>query len=338
MKRLRKFIRILALFLISCIGLVFLLFIFINLPFSDRFVSRQVNGLFNKLELPLHIQNIRTVLPNKVKVEGVTIVSTEGDTIIWVMDVDAHISIQALLKQKVKLKQVYLGGILVDLKNDSINTGINIGRAFSKKGKTEAVLPQEKKGAWVIDIQRGVLQNTSFKFDDPSIGIHIKEEIEDLKLTGFNLSLQNRSLDFKGIDLEGGIGGIKISPRLIPSKQVEGAPFSFGFKKVQMSELDFTFNQETDSLLLNLHLQEGLIRTRVTDFGNKKIDADIIKLEGADATIRTGLAVKAPENIKKQPPSAFPWDIIIDETDLQEVKILRGMYSMPETSDSASPP
>lgn len=338
MKRLRKFIRILAIFLISCIGLVVLLFFLINLPFTDRVVSNQVNGLFNKLELPLHIENISTVLPNKVKVEGVTIVSTEGDTIIWVMDMDARITLQALLKKKVKLKQVYLGGIQVDLNNDSINTGINIGRTFSRKDKTEAEKPKEKKGYWEIDIQRGELKSTSFKFDDPSIGIHINEEIQELKLTGFNLSLLNRSLIFKGIDLETGLGGIKISPRLLPPKKEKGAPWTFGFKKVQMSELDFTFNQEPDSLLLNLRLQEGLIRTRLTDFSNKKIDAGLIKLEGAEAIILTGLSEKASESTEKQTPSAFPWDIVIDETNLQNLKLSKGLYTYPEIHDTASKP
>lgn len=129
----RKFIKIIAVSLISTLGLIVLLFVLINLPFSDRFVSKQVNGLFNSLELPIHIEAIRTVLPNKVKVEGVTISSAKGDTIICVMDLDAHISLPALLRKKVRLNQVYLGGVLVQLNNDSTNTGINIGRAFSKK-------------------------------------------------------------------------------------------------------------------------------------------------------------------------------------------------------------
>jgi len=145
LKRLRKFIRILVVFLISTIGLVGLLFLLINLPFSDRFVSRQVNSLLNRMELPLHLQAIRTVLPNKVKVEGVTISGPEGDTIICAMDLEAHIALPALLKNKVRLKEVYLGGVLINLNNDSTHTGLNIGRAFSKKNKTEAEKPKEKK-------------------------------------------------------------------------------------------------------------------------------------------------------------------------------------------------
>ncbi len=88
------------------------------MPFSDRFVSRKVNRLFTSLDLPLHIQSVRTVLPNKVKVEGVTITGIDGDTIICAMDLDTHISLPALLKKKVKLNQVYLNGVLVHLSND----------------------------------------------------------------------------------------------------------------------------------------------------------------------------------------------------------------------------
>jgi len=324
-------------FLISVIGLLALLLVFINLPFSDRFVSRQVNSLFSKLDLPLHIESIRTLLPNKVKVEGVTISGPQGDTIICAMGVDTKINLPALLKKKVKLQQVYLGGVVVHLYNDSTNTGINIGRTFSKKDKAEAEKPKEIKGFWEIDIKRGDLKNISFKLDDPSIGIHITEEIEDLKLTGFNLSLQNRSLVFKSIKLDAGQGGLRISPRLIPPKKEKGAPWNFGFKKVQVSDLDFTFNQEADSILLNLVLQEGLIRTRVTDFANKEIDADIISLNGADVTMLTGLTGKSSESTADRPSLDFPWDIIIDKTNLQKVKVSQGAYSYPKAPDTAFP-
>ena len=336
MKRLRKFIRIIAVFLISIIGLLVLLFICINLPFSDRFVSRQTNSLFSKLDLPIHIESIRTVLPNKVKVEGVTISGPEGDTIICAMDLDAKITLHALLKKKVKLKQVYLAGVVVHLENDSTNTGINIGRAFSKKNQTEAEKPKEKKASWEIRVKKGDLKNVSFQMLDPASGLHIYEEVEDLKLTGFNLSLLERTLIFKSINLEASIGGIEMSPPLIPSKEKKGAPWNFLFKKVQLSDLDYTFNQITDSVFLNLVLQEGLIRTRVTDFSNKQIDADIISLDGADVTLLTGLTGKSSES-KADPASLeFPWDIIIDETNLQKVKVSQGIYSYPEAPDTAS--
>lgn len=323
-------------FLISAIGLVVLLFLLINLPFTDVFVSKKVNQLFTSIELPLHIQTIRKVLPTHVIAEGVTITGKDGDTIICAMDVDAHIKLLALLKNKVSLSQVYLGGVFVHLDNDSINTGINIGRAFSKNNKPKEEKAEGDKAYWEIDIKDAELENVSFKMLDPSIGIHISEEINDLKLTGFNLSLLNRSLIFKSIKLKTGLGGLKISPRLIPQKEKKGAPWTFGFRKVQMSELDFTFNQETDSLLLNLLVREGQIRTRETDFANKLIDADIIKLSGAEATILTGRPSESSEGSKKAAPSAFPWNIIIDETDLQKVEVSGGLYSGTETPDSAS--
>ncbi|MFO7670729.1 MAG: translocation/assembly module TamB domain-containing protein [Bacteroidales bacterium] len=336
MKRLRKFIRVITVFLISTIGLVVLLFFLINLPFSDRFVSKQVNGLFNRLELPLNIQAVRTILPNKVKVEGVTISGPEGDTIICAMDLEARITLHALLKHKVRLKEVYLGGVLVTLTNDSINTGLNISRAFSKKNNLEAEKPKENKSFWEISIQRGELLNISFLMMDPPIGIHISEEIEEVKLTGFHLSLENKSIDFKGIDMKSGHGEIKLSPRLIPPGENRGTPWTYGFKKVQLSDLDFTFNHEVDSFFLNLVLPEGLVRARKTDFANKEIDVDIIKLTGAAATILSGLTAKSSENFEKPPPSAFPWDIIIDETELQNIKVSRGLYSYAETSDTAA--
>ena len=114
-------------------------------------------------------------------------------------------------------------------------------------------------------------------------------------------------------------------------------PWYLEFNKIQMSNLDFTFNQKVDSLLLNLVLEEGLIKARVTDFANKEIDANIIKLFGAEATILTGFTSKSSEGLKEPPSSDFSWDIIIDETNLQKVKVATGLYSCPESPDTASP-
>ena len=334
----RKFIRIVPVFLISTIGLVALLFFLINLPFSDRLVSKQVNGIFKNLELPLHVQAIRTILPNRVKVQGVTIGSPGGDTIIHVMDVDAHISLPALLKKKVKLNQVYMTGVVVQLNNDTINSGLNIARAFSKNNISPAETVSEEKNSWEIIITGGEIENISFQMMDPAIGIHIFEEIAVLKMTGFHLSLLNRSIVFKSIGLKDSQGGMTISPRLVPSNDENSVPWNFGIRKVQLSKLVYTYTQELDSLKLNLVLQEGLIRANVTDIVHKKIDVDIVSLTGADVVILAGLTEKSDGNIEKAPRSAFPWDIIIDETNLQRVKVSGGRYSFPDTPGTASPP
>ncbi len=49
---------------------------------------------------------------------------------------------------------------------------------------------------------------------DPVIGIHIFQEIEEIKLTGFNLALLERSINFKTVNLHAASGGVEISPAL----------------------------------------------------------------------------------------------------------------------------
>lgn len=310
-----------------------MLFCFINLPFSDRFVSQQVNSLFIKLELPLHIETIRTVLPTKVIAEGVTIKGLDNDTIIRVMDVDAHITLHALMKNKVKLGQVKLGGILVHLDNDSTNTGINIGRTFSKKDKS--ALPKEKKNFWEISIQRAKLEQVDFKLNDPSNGIHIKENIKELSLRGFKLSLLDRSLTFKEIDLKSSTGGLRISPRLVPQKENKGGPWTFAFDKVRLKDLDYAFNNESDSLMINMMVREGLIRNRETNFSGKKIDTDFLYLSDADIKVFTGQGAKTKNSTPDADSLQFPWDIIIDETDLQLLSFSNGVYSYPAPPDTS---
>lgn len=198
----RKIIRLFLLFLTSIIGLISLFFLFINLPFSQGFMSKQANQALSHSGLPIQIQTIQTILPTKVKVLGVSISGTADDTIIYAGKVEAHYSLSALMKKKVAITRLTITDARVSLFRDELSPKINIAEAFTGKEKAK-----NKKSPWVIKVGRGELQNVHFQMEDAKTGLHIKQDIKEIHLRSFILALRDHTIFLKSIRLKEASGG-----------------------------------------------------------------------------------------------------------------------------------
>ena len=100
MKRIRGIFKAVLVFLIAVIGLLFLTFIILNLPFSHRFATQKVNNIFSSSGLPVHLNSINKVFPWSVCAQGVLISGLKGDTIVYAGTVRSGIKPFALLRKK----------------------------------------------------------------------------------------------------------------------------------------------------------------------------------------------------------------------------------------------
>lgn len=310
------------LFLTSIIGLISLFFLFINLPFSQGFISKQANQALSHSGLPIQIQTIQTILPTKVKVLGVSISGTADDTIIYAGKVEAHYSLSALMKKKVAISRLTITDARVSLFRDELSPKINIAEAFTGKEKAK-----NKKSPWVIKVGRGELQNVHFQMEDAKTGLHIKQDIKEIHLRSFILALRDHTIFLESIRLKEASGGVRLSPRLEPKIKKE-FPWNFGLEKVKLSDLNFTFNHPHDSLMLNLVLEDGHIHARVLDLISKTINVDDISLKGLDAKIFTGQSVKTNKTSPGGASPDFAWDFLISKTDVEDANLFVGPYSL----------
>ena len=322
-----KIIRIAIKSLASIAGFVILLLVFINLPFSKNLVTGRVNALFQKLELPLNIQAIHRVGLKKVKVEGFSIVDPRGDTIIYARNVETHIKLLALTKSKVVLDKTDLSGIEVKLLMNYQTRNYTIAEAFKKKNKKTPADPEKKGSKWEVKIQNGKIHSAYFFMEDTLSGIHIEQDVDELRIKRFRLGLLERELKAHTLELTRARGNVKISPRLAEKRERKNKvriPWNYGVKDLGMEDIDFVFEQTTDSLLLRFEVEKGVIETRQMDIPGKILDLNEISFKGARAGIVRGIEARTRENTGKSKTHSFPWNIKSSKVNLERVNITTG--------------
>ncbi len=303
-----------------------MLFFFINLPFSHRFVTKQTNRILSNLDLPIHIQSIRTILPTTVNLQGVEIFHFDGDAIIYAGELQVGYSLPSLLFKKVKLQKVYMDSARITLSMNNCTCRYNIAEAFSPDLKPKEEVSEKEKNSWEISIRNGALSNVNFQMFDTLTGLKIFQEIAVLKMKNFKLSLLNKTIFLSSVDLIGAEGGVKITPRPLRPKRENESPWNFGLRKITLNDLSFTYDHGGDSLLLNLILGEGLIRVNHMDIHKKEIDIDKISMREAHTTILTGNPSNDSKSSQNHSSGSFPWDLITEKLDLKNVTIMLGNY------------
>jgi len=337
----RKFFRIGLKSLAIIAGFLILLIVFINLPFSKKFITRQVNGLFTKLELPLHIHFIRTVRLKSVHVEGFSIIDPQGDTIIYAGKVKASIHLLALTRSKVKLEDAQIARVEVKLLMNEETGKLTIAEAFKKDKKKKPPDPDKKKKYWEISIHKVDLSKVLYQMTDSLAGVHVLQDLNELEVKKFNLSLEDREITAHSLELTQLDGNILLEPALRnkvkeASQEIKAKkPWNYGVRSLALNEVDFSFHQSRDSLLLKLQLDEGSIGTRELDFPRKIIDVETISLDGLRAELYTTQGASETENVKKSGNKPFPWDLKSQKLKFEQVSLCTGPYD-PQTLDSAT--
>ena len=322
--RLRKLRRFCLIFLMAILGVLILVFAFINLPFSQRFATRQVNQILSQVDVPIHIDAIRKILSGSVNVQGVVIADHQGDTIIYAGELQADIRLVALLRSKVVLRDLELDRAVVDLARKSGAEKLNIAAAFQSR-KREDVAPSENEPAsWEISIKKGELSHISFRMTDSIAGIHIYQDVSEIDIRGFRISLFERDIFCKTLDLSSADGSVNLTPRLMPIKEKTGSPWNLGLLNLLLNDIDFTFHQPSNGLKLETKVGEGSIRANKLELLSRTVDLRKISLKDATAAIHSGNRSKKSKDHSVDKESQFKWNISSDAIDVENSTAMLG--------------
>ena len=335
----RKSLKVLLVVFII-IGIMVLVFPVLNLPVSKRLITNKVNGIFEKSELPLHIQAIHRILPRQVNVEGFVIHGAENDSLVYAGEIRATFKPKEILRSRVVLNTLQINKVIVDFSRTDQDRDLNIAEAFSQGGKTTEKVPQEKKPSWEIVANKADFNDILFQMKDIPSGISIAQEIGTLSLDRFILSLEDHAITAGSLELIRSEGGFSKMPATKIPEENTGEPWSFEIGKAGMKNIDFTYNDKVDSLLLEVLLKEGEIRTRQTDLAGKRIDIEKIKLKGTEASIYSGSRSTVKDTVQKNHRDTkgpvFTWNIEGSSIELTDNYVKLGYYPSNNTEPDTS--
>jgi len=266
-------------------GIILLVFVFLNLPFTQRYATLQVNKILSSSGVPIQMDAIRKILPGSVRIQGITINGPLGDSIIYAGELHTDIHLVSLLRHKVLLKDLELDAALVELYRNTNAQKLNIAEAFGG-GKNQALPPGEKPpGKWRISIRNGLLTNIHFRMNDSLSGLHIEQDVSLLELSNFDISLHKKKINLGSILLENALGLVHLAPSLKPPKKKKGPPWNLGFQKLEMEETDFEFSRASDSIKIRGMIGKGNIRANAIDLVSRSVDINRISLDRSNLEI-----------------------------------------------------
>jgi len=304
-----------------------LLIVTINLPFSHRFVTRQVNQVLSQSNVPIQINDIRKILPRSVNIQGVVITDLHGDTIIYAAKVLADFRLFPLLRSKVVVRDVEVNQAIADIIRNNKTQEYDIASAFLTGKKTDITKSEKEKVDWEISINKGELSNISFRMTDSIIGVHIAQEVEGIKLKNFWISILERDILLKSVDLKTADGSVMLTPRLPRKQEKEGPPWNFGIRNVLLNDIDFTFHHPADSLMMETRLGKGSIRANQLDLISRIVDIRKISLAEVTTTIHSGNQPKKPKAISIGTDNTFSWDFLSEAMEVENGSVELGDYS-----------
>jgi len=320
--RLRKWRKISLLFLMGILGLLLMVFLVLNLPFSQRFATGKVNQILSSSSVPIHLDAIRKIMPGSVNIQGIVISGTQGDTIIYAGELQADIRLLSLIRSKVLLKEVMLDAVLVELTRNDGEEKLNIAAAFQSGKKP---VPLEKPPAkWEISIKKGALTNIHFRMQDLPGGIQIAEDASEIDIGSFLVSLPAREIRCKTLFLGQADGSVKLTPRLLLPRKKKGSPWNLGFRKLALDDVDFIFSQAAAGFRLETSIGKGSIKANEFELASRMADFELISLDKSMVSVQSGFASKKPKKENNTKEDSTPWNISSEDIEISKSAVRLG--------------
>lgn len=319
--------------MISLIGILFLLFLLLNLSFSQSFIVRRVNGVLSGSGVPVHIGSITTILPRTVEVNDISIVSPEGDTLIYAGEVASRFHPLGLLRRKVMLENVRLERVGVIISRNESTQLLNIEEVFSPGSPEEKVKEESEPKSWEIYVKGADLSRIAFNMPDSLMGLCISQEVESLYLSNFYLSTGGQEILFGDLNLRSADGTLLLDPPVKSDNDTPEEPWRLGFSSVAMQDIHYNFNHKPDSLMLDINIGEGLVSSNKMDIEQKVIDLKRIMLAGSKVILFSGKTSVEKENKATGDGIYFPWQIGAGEIELADMEIIPCSCYFSEYSD-----
>jgi translocation and assembly module TamB len=323
---LRRIIKILSVFLISLIGIILLVFVSVNLPFSHRFITGKVNRIFYNSGIPIHITSVERILPTSILIQGFGLYDTGGDTIICAETIKASFVLSALTVRKIIIPSVYIGNATVKLERNTVSREFNIAGAFQQSDKAGTEKPAENNESWEVSIGKAELSAINFQMTDSVSGIYIHQHVKDIKVIMDKMSLLSKTMLIQSLDINGAAGSIKMESNTTDEKSDGSFAWNLGLRHLSLNDFNLVYHELRKKVLLKLSLGEAVIKVNKVDVNHKIFDISGISLDQTSTTLLTSHLPLKENNSIRETTGKMPLHLKIKRVDLTDVSFLQADY------------
>ncbi len=204
-------------FFLSLLLLILAVFIFIQTPFGQNWIVKQVTSRFSKdLQTKIVIRKVNFSLFNRMHLNGVLIEDRQGDTLLFADDIKVKITDWFFFKKKAELKYIGLENAVVKLqRSDSVWRHQFILDYFSSPSSGG-----EKKEGIQFSLKKTELKNVTFLKKDDWTGDELKAHVGYMNMDAEVIGFTGNTFIIRSLLLEEPVVSLKSYAGLKPRKNI----------------------------------------------------------------------------------------------------------------------
>ncbi len=197
---LKRFKKIVKWFLLSLLFLIAAAYIFIQTPFGQNWIGRQVTSRLSRdLKTKISIQHVEFSLFNRMHLRGVMIEDQKGDTLLFAGDLKVSITDWFFFKNEADLKYIGLEDALIKFqRTDSVWSQQFIFDYFSSPTSGK---PKKNSGI-TINLKKIEFKNVHFFQKDAWMGQDMDFRIGGMMMNADQLSFSDKQYVIKDLSLK----------------------------------------------------------------------------------------------------------------------------------------
>ncbi len=337
---LKRFKKILKWFFLSLLFLIIAVYIFIQTPFGQNWIGRQVTKRLSKdLQTKVTIKRIDFSLFNKMHLQGVLVEDRQGDTLLYAGDVQVRVTDWFFFKKQAELKYIGLEDAVIKFqRSDSVWRQQFI---FDYFGSSSSSPTKKKKAGIQFDLKKVELKNVTFIKKDAWLGEDLTARIGLLYLDAKDISLSGNTFDATSLYIKDPVVAIKNYTRLKPKaistddndeEDTTAASWNAGTTTIRIGQFKlvngtFRTDKETDREPFPYFDGKHLLVTHINgEFSSASFVGDtIFSRVTLSAKERSGFELKGLTADLKMTPQGMTFTNMDLETNRS---IIRNAYSM----------
>jgi len=192
-----KWVKRLLYFLGTVVGLILLLFLFLQTRWGKNIVRNKIASyISNKTNTKFKIASIDYSLPKWVELNGVIMLDRNNDTLLYGNKIKANISMLKLISGKYEVEKLLLEDMYINLhkkKNDTVFNFQFVIDAFTSKSDPTASATDTSKIDLSLD--QLMLKKVRFNMLDDATGSYTRMTVKDFDLKLKNLDINTLEFD-----------------------------------------------------------------------------------------------------------------------------------------------
>ncbi|MDZ4794369.1 MAG: hypothetical protein SGI83_08850 [Bacteroidota bacterium] len=249
-------------FFLSLLFLIVGLYIFIQTPFGQNWIARQVTKRLSRdLQTKVSIQHVDFSLFNNMHLHGVLVEDRKGDTLLYAGDLKVRITDWFFFKKEAELKYIGLENAIIKFqRTDSVWRQQFIFDYFA----SPSTGTKKKKAGILFNLKNVELKNVTFIKKDAWLGEDMTIQVGGMNLDADKLSLSGNQFEINSLLLKDPVVSINSYTKLKPASPLITLPEQ-GWQKIDPIEeikKAVSWNQgKTVFKIGNLKIVNGTFKT-----------------------------------------------------------------------------